>query len=109
MSLQSCTVADVEFHNEFTLSAKTDGQLTAVVGFFDVEFHSVPHKKSFTTSPYNIPTHWKQTVFLLHEPIALVAGKCKIQIFALLPLGTFFLIVLSFVNSYCQVVSMIEM
>lgn len=75
MSLQSCTVADVEFQSEFTLVAKSDGQLTAVVGYFDVEFHSVPHKKSFTTSPYYIPTHWKQTVFLLREPIALVAGE----------------------------------
>jgi len=75
MSLQFCTVADVEFQSEFTLVANTDGQLTAVVGFFDVEFQSVPHRKSFTTSPYNSPTHWKQTVFLLQTPISVVAGK----------------------------------
>jgi len=75
MSLQFCTVADVEFQSDFTLVAKVDGHLTAIVGFFDVEFQSVPHKKSFTTSPYNIPTHWKQTVFLLQTPISVVAGK----------------------------------
>jgi len=76
MSLQSCSVADVEFQSEFTLESNVDGQLTALVGFFDVEFQSVPHKKSFTTSPYNIPTHWKQTVFLLQTPISVVTGKC---------------------------------
>lgn len=75
MDLQQCTVADVEFHSEFKLVAKTDGQLTAVVGYFDVAFQSLPHKKSFTTSPHNIPTHWKQTVFLLQSPIPVVAGK----------------------------------
>ena len=75
MNLQSCAVADVEFQSDFSLAAKVDGQLTAVVGFFDVEFLSVLHKKSFSTSPYNIPTHWKQTVFLLETPISVVAGK----------------------------------
>ena len=71
-----CTVADVEFETEFTLVTSVDGQLTAIVGFFDVEFQSVPHKKSFTTSPHSIPTHWKQAVFLLQEPISVVTGKC---------------------------------
>ena len=75
MSLQSCTVADVEFQSDFTLLATVDGQLTAVVGYFDVEFQSVPHKKSFTTSPHDIPTHWKQTVFLLQTPVSVVAGE----------------------------------
>jgi len=75
LNLQSCTVADVEFQSEFSLVAKDEGQVTAIVGFFDVEFQSVPHKKSFSTSPHNIPTHWKQAVFLLQQPISVVAGE----------------------------------
>lgn len=75
MNLQSCSVADLEFQSDFSLVAKVDGQLTALVGFFDVEFQSVLHKKSFSTSPCDIPTHWKQTVFLLETPISLAAGK----------------------------------
>ena len=75
MSLQSCTLASLEFQSEFTLVVKRDGQVTAVAGFFDVEFQSVPHKKLFTTSPHSTPTHWKQTVFLLQSPIPVVAGK----------------------------------
>jgi len=77
MSLQSCTVADVEFQSEFKLVANAYGQVTAIVGFFDVEFQSLPHPKSFTTSPHNIPTHWKQAVFLLKDPISIVAGECS--------------------------------
>jgi len=75
MHLQSSTVADLEFQSDFSLVAKVDGLITAVVGFFDVEFRSVPCKKSFSTSPCNIPTHWKQTVFLLETPVSVVAGK----------------------------------
>ena len=77
LNLQSCTVADVEFQSEFTLLASVEGQVTAIIGYFDVEFWSVPHKKSFTTSPHNIPTHWKQAVFLLQDPISVVAGECS--------------------------------
>ena len=75
MNLQSATVADLEFQSDFSLVAKVDGQMTAVVGFFDIEFQSVPRKKSFSTSPSDIPTHWKQTVFLLETPISVATGK----------------------------------
>lgn len=30
---------------------------------------------SFSTGPKSVPTHWKQTLFLLREPIAIDAGK----------------------------------
>lgn len=30
--------------------------------------------KSFTTGPQSIPTHWKQTLFLLREPIVIHEG-----------------------------------
>lgn len=30
---------------------------------------------SFSTGPVGIPTHWKQTVFLLREPIVLSEGE----------------------------------
>ena len=68
-------MADLEFQSDFTLVSKAEVQLTALVGFFDVEFQSVPHQVSFSTSPSNIPTHWKQTVFLLQNPVSVVAGK----------------------------------
>lgn len=35
---------------------------------------SIPKITSFSTSPQSIPTHWKQTIFLLREPIMAQAG-----------------------------------
>lgn len=29
---------------------------------------------SFSTGPQSLPTHWKQTLFMLHEPILVVEG-----------------------------------
>jgi len=83
----------VEFQCEFTLVARVDGQLTAVVGYFDVEFQSVSHKKSFTTSPHDIPTHWKQTVFLLHTPVSVIAGKTHIFQYTCLDILLVFILV----------------
>ena len=33
-------------------------------------------EESFTTGPHGIPTHWKQTVFLLKTPIEIQNGRC---------------------------------
>lgn len=32
----------------------------------------------FTTGPRGTPTHWKQTVFLLKEPLVVVQGSSHI-------------------------------
>jgi protein arginine N-methyltransferase 3 len=31
---------------------------------------------SFSTGPQSMPTHWKQTLFLLREPISVAEGQC---------------------------------
>lgn len=31
---------------------------------------------SFSTGPQSIPTHWKQTLFMLREPISVEEGQC---------------------------------
>lgn len=30
---------------------------------------------SFSTGPQSVPTHWKQTLFLLREPISVTEGQ----------------------------------
>lgn len=35
---------------------------------------------SFSTGPKSIPTHWKQTIFLLREPLAVDEGAVSIPI-----------------------------
>jgi protein arginine N-methyltransferase 3 len=74
ISVATCKTTDLEFSCKLTLVAKSSGQLTAVVGFFDIEFCALDTKVSFSTSPSAIPTHWKQTVFLLEKPITVTAG-----------------------------------
>jgi protein arginine N-methyltransferase 3 len=34
---------------------------------------------SFSTGPQSVPTHWKQTLFLLREPIAVDEGTCGFE------------------------------
>jgi hypothetical protein len=37
------------------------------------------HVESFTTGPRSVPTHWKQTVFLLREGVSVVEGMLFIR------------------------------
>lgn len=34
---------------------------------------------SFSTGPKSIPTHWKQTLFFLREPITVEEGSCLVD------------------------------
>lgn len=64
----------VNFSSTFELSVKKTGSLTAIVGYFDV-FFDLDNPISFSTGPQATPTHWKQTVFSLSEPISISEGK----------------------------------
>ena len=35
-----------------------------------------PKVTSFSTGPASMPTHWKQTIFFLREPISVAEGVC---------------------------------
>lgn len=37
-----------------------------------------PKVTSFSTGPASVPTHWKQTVFFLREPISVADGMCSV-------------------------------
>ncbi|KAJ9581980.1 hypothetical protein L9F63_003670 [Diploptera punctata] len=72
-----------KFSANLNLEVTNDGTLTALVGYFDA-FFDLPHAVSFSTGPHSKPTHWKQTVFLLEEPVAfkkgdVVSGKVVCQ------------------------------
>ncbi|KAL4233341.1 Protein arginine N-methyltransferase 3 [Mactra antiquata] len=65
-----CHIDDLQFTSDFTLTTTTTGPITALVGYFDIFFDKYSTQKvSFSTGPDSIPTHWKQTVFLLDKPI----------------------------------------
>ena len=76
LDLNTCSTSSFDFSSELKLEATADGSVTAFVGYFDV-FFDLPHPVSFSTSPHEKSTHWKQTVFLLEEPITVKQGKFK--------------------------------
>nr|CAH0099022.1 unnamed protein product [Daphnia galeata] len=82
LDLKTCTSQETEFFRVFQLKMTREDKLTALVGSFDVTFH-LDHTVLLSTSPYSSPTHWKQTVFYLPEPITVHAGQvldCSIKV-----------------------------
>jgi protein arginine N-methyltransferase 3 len=76
LDLNTCSTSSLDFSAELKLEATADGSITAFVGYFDV-FFDLPYPVSFSTGPHEKSTHWKQTVFLLEEPIPVKQGKFK--------------------------------
>lgn len=68
LDLNTCSAGDAEFTSEFTLVVNTSSPIVAVVGYFDA-FFDLEHAVHFSTSPFSPPTHWKQCVFYLEEPL----------------------------------------
>ena len=64
----------VNFSSPFELKVKKTGSLTAIVGYFDI-FFDLDNPVHFSTGPNSTPTHWKQTVFSLSEPISITEGE----------------------------------
>lgn len=73
LDLKTCTTQETEFSKAFQLKITREDRLTAFVGSFDVTFN-MDTTVLLSTSPYHSPTHWKQTVFYLPEPITVHAG-----------------------------------
>nr|CAD7395281.1 unnamed protein product [Timema cristinae] len=74
LDLYTCTIDSVDFTADFELRVTKNDTLTALAGFFDV-FFDLPCHVSFTTGPHKPPTHWKQTIFFLDEPIPVKLGE----------------------------------
>jgi len=82
LDLKTCHVQETEFFTAFRLTMTRQDQLTALVGSFDVTFQ-LDHTVALCTSPYDPPTHWKQTVFYLPQPISVQKGQvlvCSIEV-----------------------------
>lgn len=73
LDLNKCTIGSLDFTSEFSLQVMRDESLTALIGYFDV-FFDLPQPVSFSTGPHAAPTHWKQTVFFLEEPVPVKQG-----------------------------------
>ncbi|XP_029438422.1 protein arginine N-methyltransferase 3 isoform X3 [Rhinatrema bivittatum] len=71
----TAAVADLDFSSDFSLLITRNSVCTAIAGYFDVLFErNCSSRVLFSTGPQCTKTHWKQTVFLLENPISVVAG-----------------------------------
>ncbi|GBL80047.1 Protein arginine N-methyltransferase 3 [Araneus ventricosus] len=75
LDLTTCQVSDTEFSSTFDLVMSRSCAVTALVGYFDCYFDKdLSHKVVLSTSPKSASTHWKQTMFLLENPVQVTEG-----------------------------------
>lgn len=83
LDLYKCTTADLAFSIPFSLTARRDDFIHALVSWFDIEFAACHKPIRFSTGPHTKYTHWKQTVFYLNEVVTVHQGeevKCNLQV-----------------------------
>lgn len=74
LDLNTLTKEDLAFDVPFSLIARQDDYVHAVVTFFNVEFSRCHKKTWFSTAPEAPYTHWKQTVFYLNDYMTVKKG-----------------------------------
>lgn len=75
LDLYKCTTADLAFSIPFTLTARRDDFIHALVAWFDIEFTACHKNIAFSTGPHTKYTHWKQTVFYLKDVLTVQQGE----------------------------------
>ncbi|XP_056134756.1 protein arginine N-methyltransferase 3 isoform X2 [Lampris incognitus] len=70
------SISELEFASDFCIKITDTTDCTAIVGYFDIFFDKgCSDKVTFSTGPQFMKTHWKQTVFLLENPLPVQAGE----------------------------------
>jgi protein arginine N-methyltransferase 1 len=85
IDLYTVTIPDLSFEVPFELKVIRDDYLHAFVCYFDIEFTACHKKVSFSCGPADPYTHWKQTVFYLHNHLAVRKGEMISGKFSLSP------------------------
>lgn len=75
LDLKTCTVADLDFFAEWSITLTRKDLLHALVVWFDVSFEACKPPVVLSTAPGKAHTHWKQTVLYLDEALAGHAGE----------------------------------
>lgn len=81
LDLLTCDVDDVYISKDFEFEFKMDSEFCAVAGYFSVDFNGPSKTITLGTSPWNTPTHWKQTVFFFPQPFNVTKGKQLLKFF----------------------------
>jgi protein arginine N-methyltransferase 1 len=74
IDIMTATVSDLAFAADFALPLHRTDFVHALVAYFDVTFSCCHKPVVMPTAPHCKPTHWKQTVFYLQEPLVASAG-----------------------------------
>jgi hypothetical protein len=77
MSLDLYTVqsSNLTFAAPFTLNVRRNDFIHALIAWFDIEFTKCHKPIKFSTGPHTKYTHWKQTVFYLHDVLTVEEGE----------------------------------
>lgn len=75
LDLYTVKVEDLAFSKDFTLKARRDDIAHAVIAWFDIEFSKCHKPIRFSTGPHAKYTHWKQTIFYLHDELLIKNGE----------------------------------
>lgn len=76
LDVNNCEQAHLQFKSPFSVEITKESLCSAFVAYFDIFFEKhCDEKVSFSTSPSNSPTHWKQTVLYLEQPISVTQGQ----------------------------------
>lgn len=73
--LYTVTVADLAFKVPFTMVARRNDFIHALIAWFDIEFSACHKPIRFSTGPHTKYTHWKQTVFYLTDAVTMESGE----------------------------------
>lgn len=74
VDIMTATVADLAFSARFALPLLRADFVHALVAYFDVTFSCCHKPVVMQTAPHCKPTHWKQTVFYLTQPLVASLG-----------------------------------
>ncbi|DAA78255.1 TPA_exp: Uncharacterized protein A8136_4231 [Trichophyton benhamiae CBS 112371] len=75
LDLYTVTTADLSFKVPFTLTARRDDYIHALIAWFDIDFTACHKPVHFSTGPHAKYTHWKQTVFYLRDVLTIRAQE----------------------------------
>ncbi|KAG9230188.1 S-adenosyl-L-methionine-dependent methyltransferase [Amylocarpus encephaloides] len=75
LDLYTCKVEDLAFSSPFTLDARRDDFIHALIAWFDIDFTACHKPIRFSTGPHTKYTHWKQTVFYLRDVLTVQQGE----------------------------------
>ncbi|XP_043855736.1 protein arginine N-methyltransferase 2 isoform X2 [Dromiciops gliroides] len=77
LDMKTVRIPDLEMKGELSFCIQRSGTLHGFTAWFSVEFQSMGEDRPqlvLSTGPSDPTTHWKQTLFMLDEPLAVHAG-----------------------------------